>query len=199
MPPQLARRRTRGSGDREREHSPGYNYAEVAEKVGVTETYVRGILRLHAKGEEVLLAAVERGELPLGVAVAIAWAKDGDVRRCLAEAYDRGELKGGAISRARAIADRRAAGFKRLDAGVSGRAPRKRLSADELVRAYKRSTQKQALLVRRAHVCESRLQVVCGAIRELAKDEHFVTLLRAEKLDKMPKYLAEQLKSGSSR
>ncbi len=41
----------------------GYNPAQIADKVGVTEKYVRGLLRLHAKGEEVLLAAVERGEL----------------------------------------------------------------------------------------------------------------------------------------
>ena len=178
----------------------GYSPAEVGAKIGIHESYVRGILRLHAKGEQVLLAAVERGELPIAVAVNIAWAKDGDIRRCLAEAYERGELKGKALVQARAIAERRAAGIKRIsEGGSTSHKRRKRISADELIRAYKRSTQKQALLVKRAQVCESRLQFVCGALRELAKDENFVTLLRAEKLDKMPKYLAEQLKSGASR
>ena len=38
------------------------------------------------------------------------------------------------------------------------------------------------------------LRIVGSALRELTHDEHFVTLLRAEKLDKMPKYLAEQMK-----
>jgi len=40
---------------------------------------------------------------------------------------------------------------------------------------------------------------VCTALRELARDEHFVTLLRAEGLDKMPKYLSEQLKNRTPR
>lgn len=172
----------------------GYTPAQIAEKVGVTEKYVRGLLRLHAKGEELLLAAVERGDLPIHVAVEIATAKDGDVRKCLAEAYERGDLKGKAVSRARALVERRLANGKRTRGGKGPRTAQKRLSADELVRAYKRSTQKQALLVKRAQVCESMLRIVGSALRELIQDDHFVTLLRAEKLDKMPKYLAEQMK-----
>ena len=46
----------------------GYTAAQISDKVGVTEKWVRDVLRLHAKGEELLLAAVERGELPIGVA-----------------------------------------------------------------------------------------------------------------------------------
>lgn len=176
----------------------GYAPGQIAEKVGVSEKYVRGLLRLHAKGEELLLAAVERGDLPIHVAVEIATTKDGEVKKCLAEAYERGELKGKAVSKARALVERRLANGKRTRGGGSGRGGGKRLSADDLVRAYKRSTQKQALLVKRAQVCESMLRIVGSALRELTQDEHFVTLLRAEKLDKMPKYLADQMKARSS-
>jgi ParB family chromosome partitioning protein len=55
---------------------------------------------------------------------------------------------------------------------------------------------KQALFTKRARACEATLRIVCGALRELTEDEHFVTLLRAEKLDKMPKYVAEHVKRG---
>lgn len=172
----------------------GYTPGQVAEKVGVTESWVRGILRLHAKGEEVLLAAVERGDLPVNVAVEIAWAKDQDVRRCLAEAYERGELRGKEIARARAIVERRLAKGRKTVRGSNGKhAPRKRMSTDDLVKTYRRSIQRQALLVKRAQACESMLRIVYGALRELVKDEHFITLLRAERLDKMPKPLAEQV------
>ncbi len=176
----------------------GYAPSQIAEKVGVSEKYVRGLLRLHAKGEELLLAAVERGDLPIHVAVEIATTKDGEVKKCLAEAYERGDLKGKAVSKARALVERRLANGKRTRGGGSGRGGGKRLSADDLVRAYKRSTQKQALLVKRAQVCESMLRIVGSALRELTQDEHFVTLLRAEKLDKMPKYLADQVKARGS-
>jgi ParB family chromosome partitioning protein len=178
----------------------GYTPAQIAEKVGVTESWARGILRLHAKGEEVLLAAVERGELPITLAVEIGWAKDQDVRRCLAEAYEREELRGKDIAKARAIVERRLAKGKKTARGGNGKAPpRKKISTDDLVKTYKRSIQRQAQLVKRAHACESMLRIVFGALRELMKDEHFVTLLRAEKLDKMPKALAEHVHQREAR
>jgi ParB family chromosome partitioning protein len=175
----------------------GYGPAQIAEKVGVSDTYVRELLRLHAKGEELLLAAVERGDLPITVAVEIAAAKDEDVKRCLAEAFDRGELDGKAISRARMLVERRMAKGKKNGRGGNGK--HKKMTADDLIKTYKRSMQKQAQLVKRARICESMLRIVCCALRDLTKDEHFVTLLRAEKLDKMPKYLAEQVKERVSR
>ena len=116
----------------------GYTPAQIADKTGGTESWARGILRLHAKGEEVLLAAVERGELPINVAVEIAWAKDQDVRRCLAEAYEREELKGKEIAKARAIVERRLASGKKTRSG-NGKHPRKKISTDDLVKTYKRS------------------------------------------------------------
>ena len=177
-----------------------YTPAQIAEKVGVTESWTRGILRLHAKGEEVLLAAVERGDIPINVAVEIAWAKDQDVRRCLAEAYEREELRGKEIAKARAVVERRLAKGKKTVRGGNGKGgPRKKLSTDDLVKTYKRSIQRQALLVKRAHACESLLRIVYGALRELMKDDHFVTLLRAERLDKMPKPLAEQVHQREAR
>jgi len=173
----------------------GYTPSQISEKVGANEKYVRSLLRLHAKGEELLLAAVERGDLPIHVAVELAATKDGDLKKCLAEAYERGDLKGRGVSRARALVERRLARGKRGRNVCSSRVDRKRVSTDDVVRAYKRSTQKQALLVKRAQVCESMLRVVGSALRELTHDDHFVTLLRAEKLDRMPKYLADQMKS----
>ncbi|CAN5925132.1 plasmid partitioning protein RepB C-terminal domain-containing protein [soil metagenome] len=176
----------------------GYTASQIAEKLGVSDTYVRDLLRLHAKGEELLLAAVERGDIPIRVAASIAVAKDEDVKKCLAEAYERGELKGQAIVKARALAERRLAHGKRASHG-SGKRSSKKLSADDLIRSYKRSTQRQALLVKKAHVCDSMLRMVCSAMKELTSDDHFVTLLRAEGLDKLPKYLAEQVQRRASR
>jgi ParB family chromosome partitioning protein len=175
----------------------GYTPHQIAEKIGITETYVRSLLKLHSKGEELLLAAVERGDLPIHVAVEIATAKDVDVKRCLAEAYEQGTLKGKAVAKARALVERRMSNGKRRR-GSPVRTAGRRISADELVRVVKRSTQKQAMLTKRAHVCESMLRIVCSALRELMADEHFVTLLRAEKMNQMPKHLAEQVKRGGS-
>lgn len=177
----------------------GYSAVRIAEKLGVAETYVRGLLRLNAKGEELLLAAVERGELPIRIAVEIATAKDEDVKRCLAEAYERDELRGRAVAKARMVVERRLAMGKKYARGGGGKRPYKKMSADSLIKTYKRAMQKQAVFVRRAQVCESMLRIVCSVLRELTKDDHFVTLLRAEKLDKMPKYLAEKMQERAGR
>jgi ParB family chromosome partitioning protein len=50
---------------------------------------------------------------------------------------------------------------------------------------------RQELLVKKSRHCEQQLRFVLSALKDLMKNEHFVTLLRAEKLDALPKYLHE--------
>ena len=174
----------------DRGHSP----ADIAKKVGVSETYTRSLLRLFQQGEERLLAAVERGEIPIGVAAEIAATDDHDIQRSLADAYESGKLRGKALMKARNLVETRRVQGKRLRSGGGSRKGT-RLSADAIVRTYQRETQRQALLVKKARLCESRLLFLCSSLRSLVQDENFVTLLRAEALDKLPDYLAAQIKS----
>ena len=67
------------------------------------------------------------------------------------------------------------------------------MTADSLVRAYRKETERQKLLVKRASVSQSRLLFVVNALRRLFADDHFVTLLRAEGLLTLPRPLAERL------
>ena len=50
----------------------GYSHAEIAAKIDLAVTYVRGILTLLAKGEERLLQAVQKGHIPVSIAITIA-------------------------------------------------------------------------------------------------------------------------------
>ena len=68
----------------------------------------------------------------------------------------------------------------------------RRTSADSLVLAYRQETQRQKLMVKKAKLCESRLLSTSAAFRVLVRDEDYVNLLRAEKMDTMPKFLAEK-------
>lgn len=61
------------------------------------------------------------------------------------------------------------------------------------MRAYRQETQRQKLLVKKAQLTENRLLVIISALKQLLQDEHFVTLLRAENLADIPKYLAEKI------
>lgn len=66
--------------------------------------------------------------------------------------------------------------------------PSKRpVTADALVRAYRKETERQKLLVKKETGTQSRLLFVVNALRRLFADEHFVTLLRAEGLLTIPR------------
>jgi ParB family chromosome partitioning protein len=171
----------------------GYSSAEIAKKIGVTEGYTRALFRLYQEGEERLLAAVQRGDIPVAVAADIAAADDKDVQRCLAEAYEKGLLRGKALTRARNLVEARNTRGRKLEGGRPMPKDRKRVSAESLVRTYKRETQRQALVVRKARVCEERLLFLTSSLRSLLADENFVNLLRAESLDKIPEQIAVQV------
>jgi ParB family chromosome partitioning protein len=52
------------------------------------------------------------------------------------------------------------------------------------------------MLVKKAAITQSRLLFVVNALRRLFADEHFVTLLRAERLLTLPTPIAERLGSA---
>ena len=131
----------------------GYAPADIAKKIDVTEGYVRAVQRLFASGGKRLLVAVARKEIPVSVAVEIASARDADIRRALTEAYEKGQLKGKAVVKARAPP--KSGCHEGRPSNHDATANRKkRTSAHDLVTAYRRETQRQAALVQteRVHV-----------------------------------------------
>jgi ParB family chromosome partitioning protein len=68
-----------------------------------------------------------------------------------------------------------------------------RTSAEGLVNAYRRESQKQKLMIKKARVCEAKLLFVVTAFSKLMANEHFVTLLRAEGLATMPKDIWDKI------
>jgi ParB family chromosome partitioning protein len=57
------------------------------------------------------------------------------------------------------------------------------------VNAYRRESQRQRQIIKKARICDARLVFIVTAFGKLLSDENFVTLLRAESLSTMPKYL----------
>jgi len=173
----------------------GYNPQQIAAKTDLSLQYVTGLLRLHQQGEVKLLQAVQRGDIPVSVAIEIASADDASVQKALAEAYERGDLRGRALKVARRLAESRKTNGKKPS---SDRRKKQTVSADQLVRSYKREAERQKLLVKKARLCERRLRFVTTAFGELIADDNFVNLLRAEKLESMPKHLEERIRDQAS-
>src|SRR5437762_3494856 len=159
----------------------GYTVTEIAGKTDFSEEYVYAVCYLLEHGEERLLAAVDRGVIPPTVAMEIARAKDSDIQQALADAYERKALPGRQVLAIRRIIEQRTTSGK-LMKGASSRGSRTapRVTAETLVRAYRKATERQRLLVKKAGITQQRLLFVINALRRLLADEHFVTLLRAE-------------------
>jgi ParB family chromosome partitioning protein len=170
----------------------GYDYGEIAKKTDLQPDYVRGIIRLLNKGEVHLLRAVENGQIPISIAITIASADDEAVQRALAEAYESKSLRGKSLLKARRLIEHR------RNFGKNGRAAHRtdgaEVNGEKPMRAFHQEMAKQRVLVKKAKMCETRLLFVVSAMKSLLADEHFVTLLRAEGLDTLPQYLADQIK-----
>ena len=171
----------------------GYDKKAIARKTGLTAEYVNGILLLLKNGEERLLVAVQSGRIPLNAALNIVGAGDDQkaVQAALQDAYESGNLRGKRLLQARRVIERR----QSLGPTVARRSPRKLqdVTTSSLVRTYQREVDRQRQMVKKAAIAQQRLLFVVSALRQLLADENFTTLLRAEGLDSLPKYLAEQV------
>lgn len=172
----------------------GYSISEIAVKTDFSDEYVYAVCYLLDHGEERLLTGVEKGIIPPSIAMEIARAKEADVQKALADAYEQKTLPGNQILAIRKIVDQRNLTGKTLHAiGRGPQSARKQVTAAALIRAYRKETDRQKLLVRKATLAQSRLLFVVNALKRLLADDHFVTLLRAEAMNTIPAPLAERL------
>lgn len=170
----------------------GYNTTEIAKKIDLTKSYVAGITHLLDNGEDRLLAAVEKGRIPISVAMQIANSDEAGIQQALCDAYEGKTLRGRKLLTVRRIVEQRKANGKRFNKGAHRKAD-SFVSAEVLVRAYRQEADRQKLLVKKARVTENRLLFVASALKKLFQDENFLTLLRAEGLETLPEYLARRV------
>jgi ParB family chromosome partitioning protein len=171
----------------------GYTFGQIAEKTDLDISYVRGIITLLKNGEERLLTAVERREIPLYLAITIATSDDKQVQRALTEAYEKNTLRGKALIRARRLIELRRGRGKSRRNSIRPRAIDE-VSSNRLLKVYEQETLKQKMIVQKARICETRLLFTTSALKQLFADPNFVTLLRAERLWTLPQVLATQIK-----
>lgn len=174
----------------------GYDKRAIAKKTGLGIDYVKGILKLLENGEERLLVAVESGRIPLNAALQIAGTGSDDkaMQAAMQEAYESGELRGKQLQQARRVIEKR----QSLGRSIARGTPRKTtdVTSSSLVRNYKKEVDRQKIMVKKAGFAQQRLLFVVEALRQLLADENFTTLLRAEGLDALPKYLADRVWAG---
>lgn len=170
----------------------GYSFAQIAEKTALDVSYVRGIVKLLKKGEERLLQAVEKGQIPISIATTIASSDDHQIQKALTEAYEKNTLRGNKLLAARKLVEKRKTDGKGLQSS-SRKKKEDEVSSQELLRVYQEETARQRLVIQKSRLCETRLLFVVSALRQLFEDEQLTTLLRGEFLDTLPAYLVTQI------
>ena len=173
----------------------GNSVEAIARKTGLSDHYLVGILKLLEQGEERVLDAVLHGRLPLSIAVTIAGISDEEAQKLLVEAYERKAMKQVTLRVFRRLIDMRKTFGKSYESGR--RQGQKRTTVDGLILAYKQETSRQRIMVTKAKICEARLRTTVAALKVLLGDENFVTLLRAEELATLPKFIAERVKNST--
>lgn len=175
----------------ERLRNEGYSNVQIGKKLGIADSMVGGFIALNKAGEERLLEAVLNNRIPLGVAMDIAKADTPELQRELLNTYESKQLNQFAIRTVKRLIDQRRYAGKGRD---GSRRSRSRLSsAESLINAYKRESQRQKLMIKKAKICDAKLVFIVSAFDKLLADENFVTLLRAESLFTLPKYLFDKL------
>jgi ParB family chromosome partitioning protein len=115
---------------------------------------------------------------------------DVEAQRGLLKAYEDGQLNQAAIRTVtRLIGYRRSLG-KKLTRYTNRKG---RTTAEGLVSAYRRESERQKALIRKAKLTETKLLFIVTAFKKLMQDENFINLLRAEGLFTMPANLAQKV------
>ncbi|ATB64791.1 MULTISPECIES: ParB/RepB/Spo0J family partition protein [Pseudomonas] len=175
-------------------HERGYSIRQIAQKTCLDRAYVGGILILLRQGEERLIAAVEKGWLPIKVAIHVARSDDSQVQAAMVEAYESGLLKGDELIKVRRLIDRRRVlgkDYGKHQGGERMTTPR------QLLTAYQTEVRRQRLMVKKADISEQRLLFVVTALRRLLADEFFRSMLHSEGIDDMPQVLAERIQGDA--
>lgn len=167
----------------------GYTDRQIGEKIGTSPEWVNMMGTLVEKGEQRLVEAVDTGTIPISVAIEIARADDEAIQHMLAEAYTEGRISGPRLIKMRRLIEQRTRHGKRVSTNPFGKKLSKARTTEAFVRIFQQEADKQRLLVKKAEVTQTRLLFVVEALKNLRADENFVTLLRAERLDTMPKDL----------
>lgn len=172
----------------------GYDAKAIGEKIGHKTDYVNSVIKLLDHGEERLVAAVEAGQMPVVLAMDIAMSP-ADEQRAIQEAYESKQLSGHKLMAVRRLLETRRRHGKGFDNRKRATSSARNLSAQEVLKAYKREVDRKRLLARKADAVNTRLLFIVEAMRCLRQEDHFMTLLRAEGLETMPKQLAKLLHS----
>ena len=177
----------------ERLKEKGDTIQEISIKLDVSDSTIKGLTALKRAGEERLLQAAVHGTVPLTIAMEIAKAETPEAQRELLNAFETKQLNGVAIRVVKRLMDKRRFLGKQTRLEHPDPQPKDPPTAERLVTAYTRESQRQKELIRKARLCEQKLLFIVTAFNQLLASDSFIKMLETEGLATMPQYLFSKL------
>jgi ParB family chromosome partitioning protein len=172
----------------------GYSDRDIADKIGISSSYVNMLVKLLEQGEERLVAAVETGLIPLSFAIDIARADSANIQNLLMDAYQEGKVKGKKLAAIRRLLEQREKRNSKVpDTGLGRRVARRTTTPAELLRVYQREAEKQRILVKKSDFTQTKLLFVVEALKDIMADKGFTSILKDERLATLPRALASRI------
>jgi len=169
-----------------------YKAPDIAAKLGVTQDFARAIVYLIKHGEDRLISAVERGIVPPSLAVEIARAKTPELQGALLEGYVKEKHTSKQIAKIRKLVE------QRHRKSMKAQFAEEQINAASLVRTYRRETERNQIVARKADLTHARLVFVINALKTLLSERMFTSLLREEGLDRLPLPVLRSISAGAS-
>lgn len=157
-----------------------YRAPDIAAKLGVTKDFAQAMVYLIKHGEDRLISAVERGVVAPTLAVDIARAKTPELQGALLEAFVSEKHTSKQIEKMRKLVEQRHR--KSMKAQFAD----EKINAASLVRVYRQEAKRQEIVVKKADLTQARLAILIDALKALMSERMFTSLLREERLDKIP-------------
>lgn len=179
----------------------GHNGKEIAACIGTTETWVNMVSSLLDRGESRLLAAVDNGTIPIGLAIQISRSGSTEIQELLTEALEKKEIKGSKIAFIRNLLDKRAKGSKaQSQNNIFGRNPIRpqKMGVEDLRRIYEEEMAEQELLARRAELWQESLNFIQRVFKKLLANPDFRKLLQQQGFSALPATLQHLIDHGLS-
>lgn len=169
----------------------GLDNNEIGRRLGISPNSISCYLNLRRAGEERLLQAVLRGTIPVSIAIEISNIKDIEAQRAFLEAYQSNRLTRNSIRAVKRVMDQR----RLMGKDVPKHAARTKTSAETIIHTFRKLTDQQRRTATKARACEQKLMFVVTALKRLLDDEDFRNLLRAERIDSLPEFIAQKVDS----
>ena len=172
----------------------GLSDSEISEITGYSSNWVSSINMLLDKGEHKLLSAVERGNLPLYLAVQFARCETEEAQDILTEAYDKKLIKSRDIINQRTIGNKGAKA-----AGFYYHKPSKRMTAEELIELYENSIAEHKSVYNNSKFIKTNLLIVNEIFNIIMMNKSFQNILEQENLSELPSQILNPINKEASK